>query len=285
MRTVIQAGTYSRAAAPGAVRSEGRRIRSADAVQLAAALTEGRALLLAMFAGFEEALGPRGLAIDFDTSLNLPLWELGHIGWFEEWWILRNTSRAKGTGCSSAALRSASLLNGADALYDSSNVPHSSRWALALPDAAATRAYLAQVREATLALLPAADASDNALYFFHLALLHEDMHREAWFMMAQHLGIDLGEPLPGMANTAAPLSGEWLVPAGVRPIGGAPTGFNFDNELLAHSPFVEAFSIDRSAVCWSSYLPFAESGGYHDERLWTTEGWRWRQQHSNGLPL
>ena len=52
-----------------------------------------------MFEGFERALGTRGLHIALDPVLNLPLWELGHIGWFEEYWIARNSGRARGAAC------------------------------------------------------------------------------------------------------------------------------------------------------------------------------------------
>ena len=40
------------------------------------------------------------------------------------------------------------------------------------------------------------DDGDDALYFFRLSLLHEDMHQEAGLYMAQGLGLDLGD-LPG----------------------------------------------------------------------------------------
>ena len=44
-----------------------------------------------------------------------------------------------------------SMLEGADALYDSSAVAHDARWDLPLPDLAATRAYAVNVLEAMLA--------------------------------------------------------------------------------------------------------------------------------------
>ncbi len=282
---VIQAGTRTRSQTPGATESPGLRIRSADAPQLAIALHEGRAQLLAMFSGFEAALGTADLGIAFDPVLNLPLWELGHIGWFEEWWIRRNPERRRGIRCNAAIERRESVTPGADLLYDSANVPHATRWHLALPNANETRAYLAKVREQTLALLVESEEDAQSLYFVRLALLHEDMHREAWFMMAQHLGIDLGVALPGRSITAAKTEGEWLVTGGQQRIGGDASEFCFDNELDAPKLFVEPFCIDRAAVTWRRYLPFVQAGGYDDARLWTPDGWQWRQRHSNGIPL
>ena len=57
-------------------------------------------------------LGPRA------GHLNPPLWEYGHIVWFQERWCLR----ARPDGSFSPSLQAA-----ADALYDSSSVPHDSR--------------------------------------------------------------------------------------------------------------------------------------------------------------
>lgn len=264
---------------------QGEKIRHADAEALAAELCEGRERLIAMFAGFQRQLGPEGLSIAFDPVLNLPLWELGHIAWFEEWWIARNPSRALGTACDPALPRAASVLPNADRFYDSAQVAHATRWNLALPDTAATRAYLLQVRERTLKALQDSSQDDDALYFFRLVLLHEDMHREAWFMMAQQLGIDLGVPLPNPISQVPCVATPWSISEGLRAIGAPPTGFAFDNELQAHEQSLAAFSIDRQAVTWRAFLPFVEHGGYHDEKLWTASGWQWRQQHSQGTPL
>ena len=268
-------------------RDSGQQIRCAKAPALAAALRQGRKRLLDMFSGFEEQLGPGNLAIALDPVLNLPLWELGHIGWFEEWWIARNPARNAGAACDPTLPRSPSLLPGADTFYDSSRIPHAARWQLGLPGAADTRRYLTQVREQTLEALEALEQGgqdDEALYFFRLVLFHEDMHREAWFMMAQQLGLDLGVAMPNAVIPAASTTSAWSVAAAPHRMGAAPPGFAFDNELRAHDLSVAAFTIDRQVVSWHRFLPFAKHGGYEDERLWTPAGWQWRQQHSSGAP-
>src|SRR6185503_13667674 len=78
----------------------------------------------------ERLLGPK-LAI-----VNPPLWEIGHLGWFQERWCLR--LKPDGT-------LGPSILAGADALYDSAAVAHSTRWDLPLPKFDATLAYLEAV--------------------------------------------------------------------------------------------------------------------------------------------
>src|SRR3954447_17683911 len=83
----------------------------------------------------ERLLGPK-LAI-----VNPPLWEIGHVGWFQERWCLRE--RPGGS-------MKESILPNADALYDSSAVAHDSRWSLPLPSLHETRRYLANVLQKVL---------------------------------------------------------------------------------------------------------------------------------------
>src|SRR3954467_1902635 len=86
----------------------------------------------------ERLLGPK-LAI-----VNPPLWEIGHAGWFQEHWCLRYREGQP---------LARSILEGADKLYDSSNVAHDTRWNLPLPSLSQTRQYLANVLDLTLARL------------------------------------------------------------------------------------------------------------------------------------
>ena len=268
--------------------TSGEDTRRANATEIEAALMAGRAQLLGLFDGFQQALGPEGLRIAQTTSVNLPLWELGHTGWFEEFWLSRNPARAQGAVADPLAPRKPSLLPQADALYDSSNVAHATRWQLTLPDPDATRAYLAAVREATLDLLRSSGDSDDDLYFFRLVLFHEDMHREAWHFMAQGLGIDLGPAMTGRAPKATPSamsSADLAIAGGVRRIGFDGAGFAFDNELGAHDIEVAAFRIDRAPVTWKAFLPLAESGGYAHEALWTPAGREWLRGTRATQPL
>jgi ergothioneine biosynthesis protein EgtB len=247
--------------------------RQAGAADLASALTASRADTLATFADYEQALGP-ALAVPCIPTLNLPLWELGHIGWFQEFWIARNPQRGLGVRADPDAPRPPSIRANGDALYDSSRVAHATRWQLPLPDAEATRADLARQLDTTLDLLPRSDGDDASLYFFRLALFHEDMHHEAALYMARALDIDRPDPRwqPG---ACPPGAGELPVEPGRHRLGSAGLGFAFDNECDAHAVTVDAFSIDRRAVTWREFLPFVESGGYRDARHWTEAGWRW----------
>lgn len=236
--------------------------RHADRAKLAAALVDARERTLRQFAAFERALGP-GLRVPCTPELNPPLWELGHVGWFADWWIARNPQLARGVQADPLALRSparqATRGVNADALYDSSAIEHDQRWQLNLPGADATRADLAAGLEQTLALLLEAPEDDTGLYFFRLALFHEDMHAEAGAYVAQALGIDVGHPLQPVRTEPVEVPAVHVPPTPWK-LGWTGPGFAFDNELGAHSVDVAAFEIDTHPVTWARYLPLVDSG-------------------------
>ena len=253
--------------------------RQAGRQAIQAALAVSRQTMLQWFAAYRAALGER-LIVPYRSELNTPLWEIGHIGWFEEFWLARNPQRVQGVHAEPDALRRASWLQGADDFYNSSRVAHTRRWALPLPDAAGTLAYLAAVREQSLALLDASGEGDDDLYFFRLAIAHEDMHSEAWVYMAQNLGIPLAIPAPA----ALPVNQEISVAGGEWQLGYSGAGFAFDNELPAHVLRVADFSIDSQVVSWRRYLPFVEAGGYDLPAYWSSAGWAWRQAQASAHP-
>jgi ergothioneine biosynthesis protein EgtB len=231
------------------------------------------------------------LQVPCHAELNAPLWELGHVGWFQDWWISRNPQRALGPAADPFAPRRSEP---GDAMYDSSAVPHAARWTLPLPGVAGLLAELGEQQERTLALLDTLDTAavaaaagplrDTALYFHRLALFHEDMHHEAALYMALALDVPLADarwqpqPLP---QPPAPLrfdAGRWTLGSGGQP------GFAFDNELACAQVEVPAGEIDAQVLRWAEFLPFADDGGYDDARWWTPEGWAWRQTHGVTAP-
>ena len=267
--------------------------RTAGPDALAAALRASRADTLATLAHINAAL-PDLQVPQHDTS-NPPRWELGHIGWFAQHWLARNPQRQRGTQADPQAPRSLARAPDSDALFDSSRVPHSSRWHLALPGVAALRESLEEGLRVTLGLLQHGDDSrndsdsdsdshsDSALYFYRLVLAHEDMHHEAALCLAQALGLPalhdgndrvdvpprwqasrLDAPRHLLAFDAAPFDQGWR---------GA--GFAFDNELGAFTTTVPAFEIDSRVLSWADYLPFAEAGGYRQPRWWCSTGRAW----------
>jgi len=255
-------------------------LRDADAEALAAALRDTRQRTLATFAAYERALGERGFVVPYSGELNPPLWELGHVGWFQEWWLRRNSERDRGVLADPEASRLPPRRKNADALFDSGRVAHDTRWQLPLPDAEALRDDLAQGLQESLALLENSPTGE-ALYFFRLCLFHEDMHHEAAVYMAQHLGV----PLRGWTPAAHAALHEVALGGGTFALGATlGDGFVFDNELNRHDVELKEFQIDSAPVSWARYLPFVEAGGYRQRRWWSDAGWQWLQQQALQAP-
>jgi ergothioneine biosynthesis protein EgtB len=259
-------------------------MRGAGGELLSLALMDARNHTLQLFGQYHKALESVNFVVPRLATINPPLWELGHLGWFQEWWIGRNMQRARGTRCAPDHARLASIEPNADQWWDSGHVAHDTRWALALPDADNIRAYLLGTLESTLDLLGKTSDEDDALYFYRLCLFHEDMHSEAMLYSAQTLGIPLDKALLE-AFTPAPMAVRepLLIPACNWNLGGAPgTGFAFDNEKQQHSVAVPEFEIDAQPVTWAQFVEFVADGGYDRDELWRPEGWQWLQALAKG---
>src|SRR4029079_16670851 len=116
-----------------------------------------------------QLLGPR-LAI-----VNPPLWEIGHVAWFQERWVLRH------------AAGQPPLRADADLLWDSSAIAHDTRWGLSLPGLSETLDYMSEVESRVQRLL-GADPRPEVRYFAEYTVYHEDMHGEALAYTRQTLG-------------------------------------------------------------------------------------------------
>src|SRR3954471_21488757 len=99
--------------------------------QITGALLDARARTHELVLDLDDArwMGPR-LAI-----VNPIRWEIGHVAWFQEHWVLRH-ARAE-----------LPLLPDGAALYDSARVHHDTRWDLPLPSRAETLRYMEAVLE------------------------------------------------------------------------------------------------------------------------------------------
>ena len=215
----------------------------------------------------DRLLGPK-LAI-----VNPPLWELGHVAWFQEYWCLRRMAQDRIAD---------PIIPGADALYDSAKVAHDTRWDLPLPDLKATRSYQAEVLAGVMRRLEREPENRGLHYFVQLAVFHEDMHAEAFHYTRQTLGY--GDPLSGNEIAAVPgarIAGDVELPGGTFLLGASPGGdFVFDNEKWAHEVQLCPFRISRTPVTNVEYAAFVEAGGYSRREWWSDDGWAWKSREN-----
>lgn len=216
----------------------------------------------------DELMGPR-----LDV-VNPVLWEIGHVAWFHEYWTLRHTHGR------------APLIERGDRLWDSSNVPHATRWQLDLPDRAGTFGYLEDVLARQEDLL-GGGVDNGARYFYELAIRHEDMHVEALTYSRQTLAYAPPDGLGGSTRAdAGDLAGDVAVPGGTWRLGStADDGFVFDNEKWAHETVVAPFRIARAPVTNAEFAAFVEAGGYGAREFWSDAGWAWRERRDAERPV
>lgn len=205
--------------------------------------------------------------------VNPILWEIGHVGWFHEFWTLRHVHGK------------APVLDRADSLWNSSTVAHDTRWNLDLPDREGVFGYMSEVLERQLEQL-SRPLDPPASYFYELAIRHEDMHVEALAYTRQTLSYERPR---GLGEKAAPAAGAWPgdadVPGGLWRLGSTPNeGFIFDNEKWAHEVEIAPFRIAKAPVTNAGFAAFVEEGGYRQQEFWDKAGWAWRERNQAERP-
>lgn len=213
----------------------------------------------------EQLIGPK-----MDT-INPLRWEIGHVAYFYEYFILRQIYGEE------------SILGNdkADSLYDSIAVAHNNRWNLPLLSLEDTKSYMQGVLDKLCDRLPDGLATETDSFIYQFGIFHEDMHDEAFLWARQTLAY----PTPVFANVidAAILRNSGSHPGFVDIPGGTfrlgaeiDAPFMFDNEKYAHEVEVQPFSIARAPVTNSEFADFIEDGGYQQGRFWSREGRKWK---------
>jgi len=248
------------------------RIASTNA--LLEALFEARRVELALLDDLtdEQLLGARA------HFLEPPIWEMGHVGWFQEYWLLRRLDGA------------APLLSGADTIYDSFNVSYTRRWDHRFPSRAATLAYITEVLHRSAARLESRAPCEEDTYFYTLAAQHEDMHAENLTAILQTLAYARPATL-GPASPPPPVDQDFrprdvAVPGGTVLLGADRNEpFVFDNEKWAHPVEIAPFRIATTPVTNAEFQAFVDDGGYRRRECWGRRGWDWRRREGAERPL
>ena len=234
-------------------------------------LREARERELTLFTDLSEAqlLGPN------DHFLEPPIWEAGHVGWFQDYWILRNLGKAT------------PILEDGDDIYDAFNVSYKSRWDHDYLSRDQTLDYLHTVLDRSIARLEGRDTNETERYFYWLTTQHEYMHSENLCMVRQTLGY----PRPKFTEIAVLPDpsfepGDVEIPGGTYSLGArSDHSFVFDNEKWAHEIEITPFRIANAPVTNAEFLRFVDAGGYGVRRFWGKHGWEWRRREGATRPL
>jgi ergothioneine biosynthesis protein EgtB len=253
--------------------------RTATSHELAGALQDARQHTLELFDSFAVAGWGTSREMRPVHGINPPLWELGYIAWFAEWFVLRD---AQSTDPASAERNS--MLTKGDDWFDPNMVSPRARWSLELPSAGALKTYCREVLDRVLDKLTRMRNVPEELYPFRLVLAHEDLRGETMASALHSLGVPAP---PRLARSAIPswAQGEIRFPGGTIQLGSENDGsFVFDNEKWAHACYVPAFTMDSTLVSNAQYAEFIEDGGYQHPQFWTAGGKMWLMQGSLSMP-
>jgi iron(II)-dependent oxidoreductase len=201
------------------------------------------------------------------SPLMSPLvWDLAHVGHFEELWLLRAVARTR------------PIDPAHDDIYDAFRHVRKERAKLAILGPAEARSHIAMVRSRVLDVLDKVELdpavpllSDGFVY--GMVVQHEQQHDETMLatlqLMASAYPHDATPTPPGRPLPAA----EVLIPGGPFRMGTDTEPFGYDNERPAHLVDVAPFFIDTAPVTNRQYLAFVEAGGYDEPRFWSEAGW------------
>ena len=238
-------------------------------------LTDARRRTLALVADLTD----EQMQVPCMDIVNPMSWEMGHVAWFQERWALRHLRDLE------------PIRPDADSFWDSAAVAHDSRWELPLPSRGETLAYMQRVLDRVLEKLGSGDAGPDESYFYWLVAMHEDMHGEALTYTRQTMGysapkFSANEPraTPDLIDDVC--DEDVFVPGGRYDLGAEPGALHvFDNEKWAHPHELPPFAIARTPVTNAQFAAFVDDGGYHEEKFWSEDGWRWRQKAKASMPV
>ena len=222
-----------------------------------------------------------------DRIMSPLAWDVGHVGNFEELWLLREVA---GRPAHDPAL---------DHVYNPFENPRWVRADLEILRRAEAGAYLADVRAEALEVLRTVELGpDRPLladgYVYRMIVQHEAQHQET---MLQTL--DLRGVSPAAGAAPYPPAGDRRVPALARPVDdtervlieGGPfrmgtddRGAAYDNERPSHTVEVGRFAIDRFPVTARRFAAFIDAGGYRRPELWSEEGRAWLEENGERAP-
>lgn len=215
-------------------------------------------------------------------GVNPVAWELGHLAWFAEFWILRGPHSRGADGMANANLPP--RYAGPDSLFDSARLAHALRWTTPLPLRSQLESMLCQQLEACIDAIPG-DNSDEAIYLHRLALFHEDMHGEAFCWLRSALGY----PAPvgcAASDLVEQISSPLHIRGGDVLLGYVPhgPGFAFDNEQPGCQVTLQDFEIDSAPISFAKFARFVDAGGYNMPLYWPGQAGTWRVQSGLSHP-
>jgi iron(II)-dependent oxidoreductase len=229
-----------------------------------------------------------------DRIMSPLVWDVGHVGNFEELWALREVA---GRPAHDPAL---------DHVYNPFENPRWVRADLPILQRPEAERYLADVRAGALEVLRTAPLEPERPlladgYVFRMLVQHEAQHQETMLQTLDlsgfappHPAVVAGRAGIGAATAAAVIrparprrvdDGERLrVPGGPFRMGTDDRTAAYDNERPGHTVDVPTFDIDRFPVTVRRWAEFIDADGYDRPELWDEAGGAWLAETGHRAP-
>lgn len=220
------------------------------------------------------SLNDDDLHLQHDSIMSPLVWDVGHVGNFEEFWLLREIDG-----------RPAHDVH-YDDMYNPFDNPRWTRGDLQLLDRTEAVDYIDEVRGDALSILKTIELDPNEPllhdgYVFNIVIQHEAQHHETILQ-----ALDLRDNLAPYPLAVRPLvsstrsvddTARIVIDGGPFTMGTDDTTEAYDNERPSHEIEVDSFAIDTFPVTNRRYGEFIDADGYERSDLWTAEGWEWRR--------
>ena len=255
--------------------SEPKRLSTLDAKAIAQCVENARCVTLSLV----DDLTDEQLELPYLPTVNPIRWELGHVGFFYDCFLLAELGGVP------------TVFEGGNDLFNSFEVDHADRWSFDMLTRSGVLDYLGQIKQRVLDRLAGHEPDARELYHYHLAVHHESMHAEAFTWTRQTMGyaapsLGIRVDAAGTGDRDLAVIGDARIEGGTFSLGARRgQGFVFDNEKWEHPVEVAPFSISKTAVTNAEFLDFVDAGGYRARELWSSPGWVWREKAAAEHPL
>ncbi len=229
-----------------------------------------------------------------DSIMSPLVWDVGHVGNFEELWLLREVAGRPAHD------------PGLDHVYNPFENPRWVRGDLPVLPRAEAGAYLADVRAEALEVLRSVELGHERPllaggYVYRMIVQHESQHQETMLQTLDLRGAApdaASEPYEPAAVRRLPAAARRL-PALARPVddtervtvAGGPFRMGtddrssaYDNERPSHMVEVPAFALDRFPVTARRFAAFVADRGYARPELWSQAGRAWLAETGERAP-
>ncbi|HVY04938.1 MAG TPA: ergothioneine biosynthesis protein EgtB [Burkholderiales bacterium] len=212
-------------------------------------------------------------------------WHLAHTTWFFETFVLEKYEPEFRPFLPAFRMIFNSYYNGVGEKH-----PRPQRGLLTRPALHEIMLYRKKVNDRMQGVFERFGDDEGFCALVELGLNHEQQHQELLLTDVKHL-LSMNPLRPPYREEEddepcafSPL--EWLAfDGGVVEIGHDGSGFNFDNESPRHRQYANPYSLASRLTTNAEFLDFIADGGYHDPRLWLSEGWDWIRANHLAHPI